>query len=235
MLLPILSNDRRLVWDLPLRLFHWLLVISIFASWGTAKLGFGWMKWHFWFGYWVIGLLVFRLIWGVVGPRHARFRNFLKRPSKVLAYVRRLAGTAQIEGSVGHNPLGGLMVVVMLGLLAVQACTGLFATDDIAWAGPYNAAVSATAAGRLTNLHHVNFKIIWCAIGLHLLAILYYTWIKKEALVSAMVTGEKPAEAVPPGQTISGSQLWKALGVILLCCVIVYLILREAPSAGAAY
>src|SRR6266478_4571646 len=130
-----MRTDRRLVWDLPLRAFHWLFAVSILAAWGTALLGFAWMKWHFWLGYWVMGLLVFRLIWGFVGPKHARFSNFLKGPSAVLRYARGLTGAGEPVCSVGHNPLGGLMVILMLILVAFQVCTGLFATDDIAWSG----------------------------------------------------------------------------------------------------
>jgi cytochrome b len=226
-----ISSEWRLVWDLPLRLFHWLLVISVFASWGTAQMGFGWMKWHFRFGYCVIGLVLFRLVWGFVGSRHSRFSNFLRRPSKVLAYVRGLPNTAVNQHNVGHNPLGGLMILAMLFLLAVQVCTGLFATDDIAYAGPYNAVISASSAEQLTGLHHANFQIIALVVGLHLLAILYYTWVKKERLVAAMFSGKKAAEVVPADQAISGSQLWKALWIIISCCGVVYWLLREAPLA----
>jgi cytochrome b len=224
--------EKRLVWDLPLRLFHWLFALSILACWGTAKLGFTWMKWHLRLGYWVMGLLVFRLIWGFVGPKHARFSSFLKGPGPVLRYAGSLIGRGESRHSVGHNPLGALMVVLMLLLVAVQAGTGLFTTDDIAWAGPYYGSVSDALAKQLTALHDLNFNFIWAAIGLHLAAILYYTVGKKESLVPPMVSGWKRAEWVPDGQAIANSELWKAAIVIAASGAVVWAVLHGAPPAG---
>jgi cytochrome b len=224
---------RRLVWDLPLRLFHWLFASSVIASWATAKAGFDWMPWHIRLGYFMMGLLLFRVIWGFVGPRHARFSNFLARPAAMWRYAKSFTGVGEAIRSVGHNPLGGLMVILMLLLVAVQVATGLFATDDIAWSGPYNPAVSGHTAGVLTSLHHLNFNIIWGAIALHVIAIGYYAFVKKENLVRAMVTGWKPAEAVPEHEAIRSSELLKALIVIVLASGAVYGILRAAPPAVA--
>jgi cytochrome b len=180
------------------------------------------MGWHFWLGYWMMGLLLFRIIWGVVGPRHARFSSFLKGPKTIVRYVRGLTVAEDAVPSVGHNPLGGIMVVVMLLLAAFEVITGLFASDDITWTGPYNAAVSEPTAKLLTSLHHLNFNFIWAAIGLHVAAILYYAFVKKQNLVPAMLTGWKPAEAVPAEQAISGSELWKAAIVIAVSGGVVY-------------
>jgi cytochrome b len=227
-----MREDRRLVWDLPLRAFHWLFAGSILAAWATAKLGFGWMKWHFWLGYCVMGLLVFRLIWGFIGPKHARFSDFLKGPSTVMRYARSLTGAAETIRSVGHNPLGALMVVLMLVLVAFQVFTGFFATDDIAWSGPYNAAVSGSTAAELTSLHHLTFDFIWAAIGLHVAAILYYAYVKQDNLVPAMLTGWKPIEAVPADEVITSSELWKALIVIAASTTVVYWVLSAAPSSS---
>src|SRR5579862_2608288 len=119
-----MQQSLRLVWDLPTRVFHWLLVLSIIGSYTTAKLGL--MPWHFGLGFLMIGMLIFRLLWGLVGPRHARFVNFIKGPGPVLQYLK-----GGIK-SVGHNPLGAGMVVLMLLLLALQVTTGLFSTDDVA-------------------------------------------------------------------------------------------------------
>ena len=164
------------------------------------------MKWHFWLGYGTLGMLVFRIIWGVVGPRHARFLSFLRGPKTIFRYIRGLTGVNEALSSVGHNPLGGIMVIVMLLLAAFQTGTGLFATDDIAWSGPYNAAVSASTAELLTRLHRRTFNFIWAAIGLHLAAILYYSFVKKEYLVPAMLTGCKPAQVVPAEQALVASR-----------------------------
>jgi cytochrome b len=138
--------------------------------------------------------------------------------------------------SVGHNPLGAMSVVLMLLLVAFQVGTGLFATDDIAWTGPFNPVVSGATASLLTSLHHINFNIIWGAIGLHVLAIAYYGLVKKQSLVPAMVTGYKPAEAVPEHAAIKSSELLKALLVIAVSTAVVYGVLHAAPhvdpSAG---
>jgi cytochrome b len=229
-----MPEDRRLVWDLPLRAFHWLFAASILASWATAEAGFEWMKVHMRLGYFMIGLLLFRLVWGFIGPRHARFASFLKGPSTVWRYARGLRGKAtEAVVSVGHNPLGGLMVILMLLLTALQVTTGLFATDDIAWAGPYNPSVSDSLAHRLTALHETNFNVILAAIVLHVLAIAYYAKVKRQNLVPAMVTGWKPAEAVPASEAITSSELVKAAIVIALSAGAVYWLVSNAPPPPA--
>jgi cytochrome b len=241
-----MAQEKRLVWDLPLRLFHWLLVLSLIASWVTAELGldnwtvdvalgplsFGWdVSWrqvHFALGYWMIGLLFFRILWGIVGPRHARFTSFLPSPARLFRYIRAsLAGNA-VE-TVGHNPLGSLMVILMIVLIGFQVGTGLFATDDIIWAGPYNPAVSSVTARFLTRLHHFNFNLILAAIALHIGAITFHWAVKKHNLVLPMVTGWKPADVVPPGQEISSSHLWKAAIVIAVSAAAAYWLIAAAP------
>ncbi len=195
---------KRLVWDLPLRLFHWVFALSVAASWATAKAGVDWMQYHIYLGYLIIGLLVFRVIWGFIGPRHARFSSFLQRPAAVWSYARGLL-RADSHPSVGHNPLGGLMVILMLALVAVQATTGLFTTDTILWTGPYYPSVSSATASLLSTVHNLNFNIILAAVGLHIAAIVYYRTFKKQNLVSAMFTGYKPAAEVPEHHAITSS------------------------------
>ena len=223
--------ERRLVWDFPLRLFHWLFALAVAAGYTTAQLGFNWMQWHMRIGYAVIGLLIFRLIWGFVGPRHARFGSFIRSPAVVLVYARglfdRVSGARQ---SVGHNPLGAIMVIATLLIVAVQVCTGLFATDDIAWDGPYFPLVSRMLAEQLTALHHTNSSIVVAAAALHVAAILYYTYFKGQRLVAAMITGSKPAEAVPAEESIQDSQLLKAVIVAAVAGSAVYLLLAAAPE-----
>jgi cytochrome b len=218
--------EKRLVWDLPLRLFHWLLVLSLAASWGTAELGFDWMQIHMYLGYWTIGLLVFRIIWGFIGPRHARFASFLTGPQGLWRYARGLAAGTMIQ-TAGHNPLGGISVIVMLVLVGFQAGTGLFATDDIVWTGPYNPAVSGAMADKLTSLHHANFNIILAAVALHILAITFYFLVKKQNLVGAMLHGKK---VVPPHEAISKSEIVKAIIVIAISAGLVYWLLSAAPT-----
>jgi len=227
-----MTEDKRLVWDLPLRVFHWLFAVSIFASWATAQPGSEWMKVHMRLGYWMIGLLLFRIIWGLIGPRHARFASFLKGPHTVWRYAKGLAARANAAAeSVGHNPLGALMVVVMLLLVAFQVTTGLFASDDIAWTGPYYPEVSDSTAQRLTGLHHANFNLILAAIGLHVIAIVYYTFVKRQALIPPMLSGYKPASHVPADAAIASSELVKAAIVIAIASAAVYALLSAAPPA----
>jgi cytochrome b len=221
-----MAEEKRLVWDLPLRLFHWLFASSIFASWYTAEIEE--MEIHFWLGYFMIGLIVFRLIWGFIGPRHARFSSFLKRPPAIWLYLKGVTNRVSTQ-TVGHNPLGGLMVVAMILLAGAQATTGLFATDDIIWAGPYNPSVSGALAEKLTAFHHYNFNVILGAIGLHLLAIAFYAFGKRQNLVPPMLHGHKLASLVPEHEAIASSQLLKAVIVIAISGGAVWWLVSAAP------
>jgi cytochrome b len=222
------TGGRRLVWDLPLRVFHWLLVLSLCASFASAKAGFDWVEIHMKLGYWMMGLLLFRIMWGIVGPRHARFLNFIKGPVTIWCYTRGLLKDESPE-SVGHNPLGSLMVILMLALLAAQVGTGLFVTDDIMYSGPYNPAVSSATADSLTGWHHRNFNLILAAVGLHVLAVLFYLRAKKQDLITPMVSGKKAAAVVPEEEAIASSQLLKALMVVAVSGALVWLMLDQAP------
>ena len=124
-----------LIWELPVRLFHWALVALVAASWITGELGGVALQYHFWSGYAVLTLLLFRLLWGVVGSEHARFTSFVRGPRAVLATARRLATRAPLN-AVGHNPVGALMVLALLAGLLLQTGTGLFANDDLFNEGP---------------------------------------------------------------------------------------------------
>jgi cytochrome b len=221
-----MANEKRLVWDLPLRLFHWLFAISIFASWYTAEVDE--MEIHFWLGYFMIGLVLFRLVWGFIGPRHARFSSFLKRPPAIWLYLKSIGGREHPQ-SIGHNPLGGLMVIAMLILVAAQTATGLFATDDIIWAGPYNPAVSGETAEGLTAFHHYNFNVILGAIVLHLVAVAFYAFAKRHYLVPPMLHGRKLATIVPEHEAIASSQVLKALVVAAVSAAAVWWLVNTAP------
>jgi len=226
-----MANDKRLVWDLPLRLFHWLLALSILSSYLTAKTAdFYWMQIHMRLGYWTFGLILFRVIWGFVGPRHARFANFLPSPTKLFWYLKGFFGGKTIH-SIGHNPMGSLMVVLMLALVAFQVFTGLFTSDGIFTDGPYVGAVDGDTAMRLRLLHGFNFNLILAAISVHILAIILYRVVKKERLVGPMITGKKPAEHVPEAEAIHSSQLPKAVLVALISALVVYLVIHFAPAA----
>ena len=234
-------SDKRLVWDLPLRAFHWLLVLSLVGLWTTAKadadymdwltkhFDVTWMEWHFRIGYFVIGLLAFRIIWGFVGPKHARFSSFIPGPAKLFAYLGGLL-KRDSKPSIGHNPVGALMVLVILAAVGLQAFTGLFTSDDVIWAGPYNPAVSSAFANRMGAIHQANYEILLWIAALHVLAIVFYAVYKRQRLVPPMITGYKPASLVPEHEAIGGSQLLKALIVALLCAGAVTVLVKKAPE-----
>lgn len=202
--------QERLVWDLPTRAFHWLLVLSLSASFITAKIGFDVRQYHLWLGYWMIGLLTFRLVWGFVGTRHARFSSFFPTPGRVLSYLRQMFRGDNPE-TVGHNPLGSLMIFVTLTLVAVQAVSGLFMDDEIMFAGPYFDAVSSDVARTMNMLHNNVMNIILVLVGIHVAAVLYHAFVRRERIIRAMLSGRKSAEVVPETQSISGSRLGLAL------------------------
>lgn len=173
------------LWDLPTRLFHWLLVIAVVGAITTAKLGGGWMVWHERFGLSVFSLIVFRICWGICGSTYVRFWQFVPGPGRLLNHLRgRWAG-------VGHNPLGALSVLALLGLFGFQATTGLFAYDDIAFRGPLNRTVSGSTGNMLTGWHLRTEWWMYGLMALHIAAVLFYTLVKKDNLIGPMITGLK--------------------------------------------
>ena len=181
------------VWDLPTRLFHWLLVINFAACWITFELGE--MTWHFYAGYSLLGLLVFRLLWGFIGSQHARFTDFLPRPRSIADYLR-----TGHSPTPGHNPLGAPSVFALLGLLIAQVTTGLFNADDSGNKGPYHMTLPTGWADRIGSWHSTLFDGLLVLLVLHLGAVLFYQFIKHKALIQAMWHGFKPGEsgAAPP-------------------------------------
>ena len=181
------------VWDLPLRIFHWALVFCVAGSIISGSIGGNGFIWHFRFGYAVIVLLVFRIIWGFVGSKFSRFSSFPPSPGRAIAYLK---DPATIEKSVhGHNPLGAFSVYAMLACLVFQVSTGLFANDAIMWDGPLKNYVSNAWSDRLTSWHQINRMIMFVLIGTHLAAITFYTLFKKQPLVRAMLSGYKKPTA----------------------------------------
>ncbi|MBN2905456.1 MAG: cytochrome b/b6 domain-containing protein [Rhodobacteraceae bacterium] len=179
------------VWDPALRLFHWALTIAVVGAWGLGKFGPDVMTLHFYFGYAVLGLLGFRVIWGFVGPEHARFSNFAYGPWAILKYVFGMFSRSPSYWR-GHNPLGGLFVFIILGLLAVHAATGLFADpEDYVNVGPLAGYVSAATSLAALSLHDTLSWVVLGIVVLHVAAIGFYNKWKRENLVRPMVTGRK--------------------------------------------
>ena len=219
------QNSKRLVWDLPLRIFHWLFGLSIIAAWITAE--WGEEQIHMWIGYLILGLLIFRICWGVWGTRHSLFIHFIPRPKALIAYVKSMfSGTS--KESVGHNPLGSLMVVVMILMVGLQAGTGLFTEGEI-WAGPYASALDSSITNRLESLHHSNFDYILALIALHIAAVFFYLFKKKQNLIIPMILGRKDASLVPESEQIKSSRLWGALITLIAVSGFVYWLVFVAP------
>lgn len=175
------------VWDLPTRLFHWLLVLLFAASWWSAENRE--MEWHYRSGITILILLAFRLIWGVIGGSTARFIGFLRGPGAAIEYVRGV-----VPKDAGHNPLGGYSVIAMLLALMVQVGTGLFATDiDGLVSGPLSHFVDFDQGRQAAEIHETSFNILLVLIGLHVLTILFYLVVRRRNLVTPMVTGRDKA------------------------------------------
>jgi len=201
------------VWDLPTRLFHWLLVLSLAGSWWTAETEQ--LERHLLFGYAVIGLLIFRILWGFVGSQTARFAEFLRGPRAVRDHLRDLVTPGPQAHHAGHNPLGGWAVLVLLLVIGVQAGTGLFLSggDIFLVEAPLNGYVASATANALEEVHEVNFDLLLILVGVHVAAILLYRVLKGHRLLPAMITGRM---ALPPGEPAPRlAPLWRAAATAL--------------------
>lgn len=187
------------IWDLPTRLFHWALAASVIALVVTAKVGGNAMVWHLRLGYVVLALLVFRLVWGLMGGRWSRFGSFLYSPMRLVRYLR---GAGHPQDNVGHNPLGALSVFALLAVLIAQVGTGLLSDDEIAFAGPLTRFVSNAVVGQATSYHkEIGQYLVLGLVALHILAIVFYVAVRKHQLVGPMLHGDKElAHPVPPSR-----------------------------------
>lgn len=182
-------NSKRIrLWDLPTRLFHWLLVLAVAGAVICGQLGGGLIVWHGRLGLFIVGLLVFRLVWGVIGSTYARFAQFFPTPAKLRAYLK-----GEWRGE-GHNPLGALSVFALLAVVGFQAVSGLFTNDDIAFVGPLYDLVDKSLSNRLTGLHHLAANLLFILVGLHVAATAFYVFVKKNNMLRPMLTGTKEVE-----------------------------------------
>lgn len=214
------STDTIRVWDLPTRLFHWLLVCCIIGSVLTSQIGGNAMVWHFRFGFSIASLLLFRVVWGLIGGRWSRFSAFLYSPATMLRYLK---GEGRPEHAVGHNPLGAASVFAMLVFLIAQVSTGVFSDDEIAAAGPFTKFVSNATVSAATSYHKSIGKFVLVAlIVLHLAAIAYYALAKRENLVRPMINGDKSVhDARLPGSRDDATSRVAAAIVLLACAGLV--------------
>ncbi len=208
------------VWDLPTRLFHWSLVVLVVAAFVTAKVGGNAMVWHGRIGLAIIGLLVFRIVWGFVGSTYARFLQFVRGPGAIRAYLR------GEWNELGHNPLGALSVLALLGILTIQATTGLFSNDDIAFEGYLVPLIGMETSSSITGFHHLLEKILMALVALHVGSIVFYARVKKHNLVKPMISGwadGSPEQSARGGKAvafviavlIATTAVWAASGALL--------------------
>jgi cytochrome b len=205
-----------LVWDAPVRVFHWLMVLSFFGAYVTAE-SERWRLLHVTLGYTMVGLVAFRIVWGLVGTRHARFVSFVRGPAAVMRYLRSLL-QGRAEHHAGHNPAGALAIVALLVLTLAVAATG--------WA-TYN-----EVGGKwFEELHEGAANLMLALVGVHVLAVVLSSWLHRENLVGAMISGRKPG--VPQDSVRSA---WRTVAALMFVAVLGFWWLqwRSAPDASFA-
>jgi cytochrome b len=217
-------TEEQPVWDLPVRLSHWLLAALIGFSWWSVKNHH--VEWHIWSGIAILTLLLFRLMWGFVGSSTARFATFVRGPGQLVRYLR-----GDWRG-IGHSPLGALSVLALFAVTAIQVGLGVFNEDeDGLYAGPLAHLLSPDSTEKIREFHEFNFDALMVLIGLHVAAILYYRLVRGNKLTKAMITGratiDPAAEAMRPGKW------WAALICLALAFAISRWVVAGAPPFGS--
>lgn len=220
------ATATALVWDWPLRAFHWSLVVAVAGSFATHYAGIEWFDWHRRCGYAVAVLVGFRLAWGFVGPRYSRFSSFLRGPGVVIEHLR----GRQPYPTAGHNPLGAVSVLAFVGSLAMQVGTGLYANDEIANAGPFYGWVTQATSNRLAALHDLNSNVLLALIVAHLVAVAWYDGRRRLGLVRAFWTGRKSG-----AEGIRSSRGELAIVIVVALSVALALAIRAAPEASVSF
>lgn len=211
-----MQKTRIKLWDLPTRLVHWLLFFAVAGAFATGLIGGNWMVWHGRLGLVILGLVVFRLVWGVVGSTYARFSQFVRGPGVMFAYLR-----GRWQG-LGHNPLGAVSVLVLLGLLLFQALTGLVTNDDIAFKGPLYSLVTTKLSAWLTGLHRQAMWPLGILVTLHIGAMLFYKFVRRDDLIQPMLTGYKDV-ADPAAQSARGGGILALLLAVGIAVLVVWI------------
>jgi cytochrome b len=207
---------RVLVWDAPTRIAHWALVLLIPFAWWTAEVAHR-LDWHRWSGYAVIGVLTFRLYWGLAGSETSRFAHFIRGPGAIVSYLR-----GQAPPRLGHNPVGALSVIALLLLLIAISVLGLFTVDiDGIESGPLSDRVTFDQGRVAADLHHQGFNLLLALVALHLAAIVFYRF-KGDNLVGPMITGRKTWT----GEGLRAASLWRLLVGVLLAAAVAWLVAK---------
>ena len=208
--------DKVLVWDAPVRVFHWLTVLSFAGAWLTAE-SERWRLVHVTLGYTLAGLVVFRIVWGLVGTRHARFASFVRGPAAIAAYLRGMLH-GRPESHAGHNPAGALAIVALLGLAGVVTATGWASYTELGGEG-------------LKELHEAVASLMLGIVGIHIAGVLLASWLHGGNLIGAMLTGRKPAR---PQDAVRSA--WRSVAALMICAVLGFWTFQwqSAPAAGMA-
>ena len=218
-------KNKLFVWDLPVRLFHWLLVISLIAAWYTSDGERGLIEYHLQIGSFILGLIIFRIIWGVVGTKYAKFSQFIPNKKSLIYYLKNVKKEKEYK-TVGHNPVGGLMVIFMLTLILSQAISGLFMNDDVFTSGPYYSSANSAVQKFMSLIHNNCFDVILVVSFLHISAALFYLFVKKANLILPMITGYKTdSNNNSKLQAIKSSKLLTAFIVITIVTLFLYWLL----------
>ena len=206
------------IWDLPTRVFHWMLALCIVGLFITANIGGNAMVWHFRMGLTVLTLLLFRLVWGLVGGYWSRFATFIYSPRSIINYLK---GRGKPEHSVGHTPAGAGSVFALLAVILAQVGSGLISDDEIASAGPLVRFVSSAVTNLATNYHkNIGKWIILGLVILHIAAIVFYLW-RKQNLIKPMLHGNKELLVAVPASTDNAGSRIMALVIFSICAVFV--------------
>ena len=205
-----------LVWDAPVRVFHWLMVLSFAGAYLTAE-SERWRLVHVTLGYTMAGLVMFRVLWGFVGTRHARFASFVRGPVAVASYLRGLAG-GRAEQGAGHNPAGALAIIALLGMTVVVTVAGWATYNDV-------------GGGWLEELHESAANVMLAIVGVHVAGVLLGSWLHHDNLIGAMVTGRKRAR---PEDAVRSA--WRSVAVLMLAAVLGFWWIQwsSGPPTGPA-
>lgn len=210
-----------LAWDLPTRIAKWLLAVLVGLAFASRYYGDAGLVWHQWNGLAILVVIVFRLLWGIVGGSTTRFARFLRGPGAAFGYLASLL-RGRPQHFLGHNPLGGWMVVALLVIVAAQALTGLFTTDDIAVYGPMTMVASDETIARASAWHQKIYPFLLALIAIHVAANLLYAAFGRDRLIAAMITGRKPAGAYLDRAPATAGSIGRALGCLVVAIVIVF-------------
>lgn len=214
------------VWDIFVRLSHWLVVLLVIFAWLSANFGDAEFKWHSLNGYALFVLVLSRVIWAVIGSTTARFSYFLKSPLQAIYYLRDLIGD-KASDYISHNPAGGWMVVLLWLILLSQAITGMFSSDDILAEGPFAYTISAKLVSLMTGWHHLIFDVLMIFAVLHVIAVMYHQIIKQEKLIQAMFNGKKTNYATDNSQR--ALMFTPLYWVVLILCFLSFIFWMVLP------